>query len=113
MKIKEVFLYPEYDNAKSFYNKAKVKKYYDNDNLLVKTELYSYNTLVLTIENNKYKLNHDIKEELLLSNTTLRHIKELLKQHNWQLHFDIKTKKDVLAFENKKYYDTTKIYFDK
>lgn len=105
MTIKEVILYPEYDNAKSFYNKAKVKKYYDDNNILVKTELYSYNTLVLTIENDKYTLNYSIDKKLLFSQTTLRHIKEALKQNIKMLALSSLidgniTKNDIIKYNN-------------
>lgn len=95
-------LYPNYDHAKSFYNKAHLKIYnvikYNNDYMcdfksMLKIELYSYNTLVLTI----YK---DIKEHkndayslydgVFYSNTTMRHIKECLKQYYFNKDISIK-----------------------
>lgn len=71
---------------------------------MIKSELYSYDTLVCTIKDNIYTLNHNIKEKLLFSNTTLRHIKEYLKQSYWILYHDIKTKADIIKYENKKHY---------
>lgn len=72
-------LTPICDKAKSFYNKAEVKEFtVDNKKEL---QLYSYNTLVCTIKNSeKIELNKNIDESLLFSQTTLRHIKEFLKQ---------------------------------
>lgn len=67
-----------YDNAKSFYKKAYVEKCDD------KIKLYSYDTHVATIylteSGRYYSLNSDVQEELLFSQTTLRHIKEFLHQ---------------------------------
>ena len=107
MEIKEKILYPEYDNAQSFYSKATIKKYYEN-NILQKIELYSYKTLVLTIANNKYNLNYEIKEKLLFSNTTLRHIKECLKQYFWIHRNEELTKtynkNDIIKYNNTEWY---------
>lgn len=66
-------LIPQYDARRSFYSKARVeetKKY---------LKLYSYNTLVAMInkEENKAKVFGTY------SQTTLRHIKEFLKQNNF------------------------------
>lgn len=84
----------EFDNAKSFYGKAKIKVI---NNLKI---LYSYNTLVCAIYENcygkKYMLNWDINEDLLFSNTTLRHIKEFLKQYYNNKDY---TKKDIIKNE--------------
>ena len=108
MEIKEKILYPEYDNAKSFYGKATIKKYYNDSNRLQKIELYSYNTLVLTIANSKYNLNYNIDKKLLFSNTTLRHIKECLKQYFW-IHTNEElsktyNKKDIIKYNNTEWY---------
>ena len=73
MENKE-YLVPLYDNRKSFYNKAYIVR------IGSMIRLYSYNTLVLEIGQDYYKLNKSINEKLLFSNTTLRHIKEALKQ---------------------------------
>ena len=102
--IKERELIPEYTNQKSFYNKAILKKYYNKFNILLKVELYSYNTLVCTIQDNKYILNDNIDVKLLFSNTTLKHIKELLKQYYYTLHFNIKTKADIIKYNNTSIY---------
>ena len=72
-------LTPKYDGKKSFYGKAIVKTY---NNLKL---LYSYDTLVCAIYDNcygiRYFFNYDIKESLLFSKTTIRHIKEFLLQN--------------------------------
>lgn len=70
------YLQPIFDTRKSFYNKAYIIRDYG----LI--ELYSYNTLALSIDTLKgtYKLNYNINTSLLFSNTTLRHIKECLHQ---------------------------------
>ena len=65
-------LKPIYDGKKSFYNKAQIKT---EDN---KTILLSYNTEVCFIKNNKVNIKG------FYSNTTLRHIKEFLKQNGFK-----------------------------
>ena len=99
--MKKYILEPQHDNAKSFYNKA----YYTeekrpDDSYFI--ELYSYNTKVMKLivnDNNFiYQFNHDIDEELLFSSTTLRHIKELLKQ---QTNLNDITKKELIKNECK------------
>ena len=101
-KIDVKILKPNYDHAKSFYNKANLKitsiecyntNYLCNYKTMKKIDLYSYNTLVLTI----YK---DIKEHksdvyslydgVFYSNTTMRHVKECLKQYYFNKDISIK-----------------------
>lgn len=65
-------LKPVYDARKSFYNKAIVVI---NDN---RKKLLSYQTLVAVIEDGKAKINGTY------SQTTLRHIKEFLKQNGFK-----------------------------
>ena len=78
-----------YDSRKSFYGKAKVKIWREEQDNIVYTilELYSYKTLVATIKINQetciqtcelipYKINGKTKTQ-----TTTRHIKEFYKQH--------------------------------
>lgn len=89
------YLNPQYDKAKSFYNKAEVVDYGE-----VKY-LYSYNTLVCTLRNDKLELNYNIEESLLFGRTTLRHIKEFLKQH-FENGERFKTKKEVIEFATNK-----------
>ena len=65
-------LNPNYDSRKSFYNKAIVE-------CLNSTQtLYSYNTKVAEIENGKITL----YSAWDYSQTTLRHVKEFLRQNN-------------------------------
>lgn len=85
-------LKPVYDNAKSFYKKAYIL--YENNVI----KLYSYNTLVCVIMNKRYKLNYNIDTDLLFSNTTLRHIKEFLKQYLNIFDF---SKNDIIKNDNK------------
>ena len=82
--IKKEKLQTIYDKRKSFYGKATVVTYKDNEATLL--NLYSYDTLVMQIVKNyngesKYILNCAIPYDLLFSNTTLRHIKEFLHQN--------------------------------
>lgn len=93
MKESKKELLPVFENVKSYYKKAEVKKYYNKYNIIVKYKLLSYNTLVLTYKDNKIKLNKNIKKELLTSQTTLRHIKEFIKQYYYLL--DEETKKTL------------------
>lgn len=80
-----------YDTAKSFYNKAYYTKEETTTSIIYK--LYSYNSLVAILEvgkdlevyyNNKIVrlyLDHDRqKQKDFYSKTTLRHIKEFIKQ---------------------------------
>lgn len=68
----ETELIVEYDKRKSFYRKARVRQ---EENRLV---LISYNTEVAYIEDNKAVV------EGSYSQTTLRHIKEFLKQNGFK-----------------------------
>lgn len=95
MKRNNYYLKPQYDKAKSFYDKAKVIQY---ENVKY---LYSYDTLVYTLTNDKLELNYNIEESLLLSRTTLKHIKEFLKQH-FKNGERFKTKKEVIEFATNK-----------
>ena len=75
-----------YDKAISFYGKAETET---TKNSII---LYSYNTKVAEIKGNKVILNNNIDDNLLFSNTTLRHIKEFLKQNG----FKADTKKQII-----------------
>jgi hypothetical protein len=68
----EYELSPQYYSAKSFYNKARVIREGN------KLTLRSYNTDVAKIENGKPKVYGTY------SQTTLRHIKEFLKQNGYK-----------------------------
>lgn len=65
---------PIYDSAKSFYKKAIVET---NNNII---KLISYNSIVATINLNTNKAT--VKNTY--SQTTLRHIKEFLRQHRYK-----------------------------
>ena len=86
-------LKPIYDKAISFYGKAETER---KGNAII---LYSYNTKVAEIKGDKVILNNNIDGNLLFSNTTLRHIKEFLKQNG----FKAETKKQII----KDYMDAT------
>lgn len=87
--MKKYELLPIYDSKKSFCHKAIIEE--ENENI----KLYSYNTLVCTLLHNDIILNDNIDQSLLFSNTTLRHIKEFLKQFYYNSDKNI-TKKDLL-----------------
>lgn len=65
-------LQPRYDGRKSFYGKARTER--EGDNLV----LYSYSTKVAEITPQQTKVYGTY------SNTTLRHIKEFLKQNGYK-----------------------------
>lgn len=77
-------LRPIHDNRKSFYGKAKVETEADEEHLTKR--LYSYGTLVAEIKDNKPIVHGTY------SATTLRHIKEFLKQNG----FKAETSKQLL-----------------
>lgn len=69
-------LQPKFDARKSFYNKAYVLESGDNNFFM----LVSYDTPIMIIENKSiYYIN---KDKYNYSQTTLRHLKEFLKQMN-------------------------------
>ena len=70
--MKKTYYLKPCNGQKSFNNKAVVIE--ENN----KKELFSYNSLVCTIEGDSFKLNKAIKKDLLLSATTLKHIKAFL-----------------------------------
>lgn len=76
-------LSPQYDSRKSFYNKAHV----DTGNKDDENKLYSYNTLVAEIKNGKPVVYGTY------SKTTLRHIKDWLKQND----FTANTAQQIMA----------------
>lgn len=87
--MKKYELLPIYDGRKSFYHKAIIEE--ENENI----KLYSYDILVCTLSHNDIILNDNIDQSLLFSSTTLRHIKEFLKQYHYNSNHNI-TKKDLL-----------------
>lgn len=87
--MKKYELLPVYDKSKSFYHKAIIEE----EGSIKK--LYSYNTLVCTLSYNDIILNDNIDQSLLFSSTTLRHIKEFLKQYHYNSDHNI-AKKDLL-----------------
>lgn len=78
-KMKEAHhseLSPSYDSRKSFYGKAHIVT--DDDGTQI---LYSYNTPVVEIKDNKVKL----LTQWDSSQTTLRHVKEFLQQNGFKV----------------------------
>jgi len=84
--MKSYLLEPKHDSAKSFYRKARVEFLPDGDEILI-----SYETPVaLWVKfDNTLVLQHTDK----FSATTLRHVKEFLKQSG----FKAENKKQILA----------------
>jgi len=76
-----------HDNRKSFYQKAKVR--YEGDRQILK----SYSTDVAYIENGKARVNG------MYSQTTLRHIKEFLKQNGFKAETWAQMEKDYSMTE--------------
>lgn len=109
-------LKPIHDSRQSFYGKAKVLTVdfvADNGHHMQVKKLYSYNTLVLTFIEDitegagvHYSLNlEEVEEHLLFSNTTLRHIKEAIRQtmsltdaQFYSLNLEGLTKKNILKY---------------
>lgn len=85
--MKSYYLVAKYDSRKSFYDKALIEDHGEGVKVLK-----SYNTKVCTINGDKFALNGAIERDLLFSNTTLRHIKEFLRQ---ELGLENLTKKDL------------------
>lgn len=85
-------LIPINSRQASFYKKA----FYTIVNK--EATLYSYmsNVCKVDLERGTYYLNWDIPENLLFSHTTLKHLKEFLKQ---KLGVDIKSKKELTEKE--------------
>lgn len=85
-------LVPIHTSQASFYKKAHYT--------IVNNEatLYSYTSSVCKVDLDRgaYYLNWSIEKYLLFSNTTLKHIKEFLKQ---KLGVDIKSKKELIKKE--------------
>ena len=79
------YLEPKYDSRKSFYKKAWVR---ENDNNTI--DLISYATLVATINKNVIPITCHING--IYSATTLRHIKEFLRQND----IPCGSKKDII-----------------
>lgn len=97
-------LLPIYEDVKSYYKKAYIKKYYNKNGLINKYELISYKTSILYIKDSKLYFNYkDINNNKIYTNTTLRHIKEFIKQYYYILELYYKdiinksklTKKDI------------------
>lgn len=84
-------LTPVYDVRSSFYSKAYIEQYID------KKTLFSYGQEVLSV-NNKGEVIDFPMDESKLTHTTLRHIREFLKQ---EVNSDLKwTKKEILSLKN-------------
>lgn len=90
-KIKSMELTPIYEEVKSYYKKAEIKKVYNKDNIIIKYMLYSYNTKILEVNNNIIKFNYkNINNKKIYTMTTLRHIKEFIKQYYYLLEINYK-----------------------
>lgn len=96
-----------YDHALSFYKKAHVKKYYNKENIIIKYQLISYNTIMIeydaSLKGNKQLIFN--KHLYNYTNTTLRHVKEFIKQYNHLFIMydrlykkDYVTKKDIISY---------------
>lgn len=84
--IKMAELYPYYDSAKSFYSKAKILEIEDD------VFLISYDTIVAF-----YNRNTRIARVMgTYSATTLRHIKEFLKQNGFKAKDKAQIEKDYI-----------------
>lgn len=91
---KEKELLTIYDNAKSFYKKAKINIKYDNKGLVKQVDLLSYNYNIATIKESKLIINTYIDK--WDSQTSLRHLKEFIKQYYYIFNYDIRKQLDDL-----------------
>lgn len=82
--MREMYLQPIYEPRNSFYEKAKV--IFENET----TTLFSYNSKIIELKGRELVY---LCDECLLSQTTLRHLKEFLKQFYENKEY---TKKDIL-----------------
>ena len=85
MIIYEKYLTPILNNQKSYYKKAKIETFNQVKNL------YSYDTLMVGIENGEVIYLND--NESCYTHTTLKHVKDFLYQY---LDYENITKKDIL-----------------
>ena len=85
MIIYENYLTPILNNQKSYYKKAKIETFNQVKNL------YSYNTLMVGIENGEIIYLND--DEACYTHTTLKHVKDFLYQY---LDYENITKLDIL-----------------
>ena len=95
-----------YDVRKSFYKKAYIEYYIKYDELysrIEKIKLYSYNTIICTIEYiDKENRFYHIHNDDLISQTSLRHLKEFLLQLFYCKEKTL-TKKEILKNRTTKY----------
>ena len=83
-------LVPRYDSCKSFYGKAVVRKHDDYSTLV------SYKTDVAVVKFTDNKFSVQVLEDVLTP-TTLRHVKEFLKQHGIKAVFVSSTSDEFLS----------------
>lgn len=112
---KRQYLKPIHENVKSYYKKAYIKEtiertYREGLCVCIRSldiKLYSYNTLIIKAYPNKEggRWLYDIYNANLISNTTLRHIKEFLYQYGLTEGKNKPNKKQVFEnAQNVKYY---------
>src|SRR5205809_32877 len=77
-------LTPKFDSRASFYGKAKVTEENTIEDNVIAHKLYSYDTHVATILKDTVDDTGTATIYGTYSATTLRHIKEFLKQHNFK-----------------------------
>lgn len=96
-------LKPIYDSRQSFYKKAIVftLKYNGSTTYILKSYDSVVSLITETADGVKFAyINANIKESLLYSNTTLRHLKEFLKQYYKNVEY---TKADLKKYANTKF----------
>lgn len=86
---KNYFLKPVYDSAQSFYNKAEIIEEGDTKTLK------SYKTVVACIVGDRVEIYPDAHKKAL-GVTTLRHIKEFLKQNGYKAESKTQIIKDYI-----------------
>lgn len=102
-------LKPIYDSAMSFYKKAHVIR---TSNKLI---LRSYKTDILSFNINDYTLYFsckDISNKKIYSHTTLRHLKEFLKQYDYILELYDMNKDKVTKNDIKQLIEKSKLTYE-
>lgn len=108
-------LKPIYDTRQSFYKNAYINffiEWTETHSRIKKIKLYSYNTAICTIEyidaQNRF---YHIHNEELISQTTLRHLKEFLLQLFYCKEKTL-TKKEILKNRTAKYNVVQDVFLD-
>ena len=76
-------LIPKYENVKDYYGKAHLEEHINTNNDVI-VSLYSYDTLVAWVNHTKEYVRVTLNPSYL-TRTTMRHIKEFLRQEGFKV----------------------------